>query len=155
MWIFHEAISRIRTHYNLVVKIEHHKDVLVSGRAEGRVVAEPNPMRHPIPLAVSPNVPVSYINRDPNQRGQQVVESMPVAALGRTPNVKYKGTHVIIKGERIGTLVTHLRTEREYIRVFETGGSRAASFNVDKINLCIVEPNNPCVCIRSVTSLMY
>lgn len=136
MWIFHEGVSRLRTEYDLIVKIDAHNDRDVSGRREGRVLADQSPLTHPIPLTTPPNVFVKFTD------GKQVtrIESLPVNALRTTAKLRNKGQHVIVKGEQVGTLVTHLRTQNGLAKVYAEGTHRLEAFLIQKERLCIVEP---------------
>ena len=142
MWIFHPKIARIRRDYDLVVRIEVHSEVEVAGKREGRVLADKSAPSHPIPTSQPASVMVRFVD------GKQAVriEEMEVGALMPTIRLKHKGTHVIFKGNKIGTIVNHTRTERGVARVFAEGSRRLEAFSIDKSKLCIVE--TPIVCER-------
>lgn len=139
MWIFDGAVSNIRKYYDLVVKIEAHSSSVISGKGEGRVLAEVDPLRHPIRKSVPPSVPVKFIDR--KRRGTPVIESLPVASLRPNLQLKDKGLHLIVKGERTGTLVTHIKTEGQRARVHEVNKPRHRAFWVEKRALCVLELN--------------
>ena len=92
MWIFHEKIAKIRKEYVLIMRIESHVLNSISGKREGRVLADPNAPSHPIPLTTPPTVLVKYNlsnrgasgGRDDNMR----VEALDVGCLGLTPRKK-------------------------------------------------------------------
>ena len=57
-----------------------------------------------------------------------------------TPSkLKDKGTHIVVKGPRIGSLVQHIKSERSMARVFAEGSVRMEAFAIEKTKLCIVE----------------
>lgn len=121
--------------YDLIVKINAHGDRDVSGRREGRILADKTPLSHPIPRTVPPFVYVKFNDGKQAER----VELMPVSALSITAKLKGKGTHIIVKGDLIGTIVNHIRTERGMARVFAEGTHRLEAFTIEKGKLCIVE----------------
>ena len=135
MWLFHRAIAQHRVKYNLVVKIEAHRDTHVSGMREGRVLAEPNPRHHPVPTTILPDVLVKFTDGKQRER----VEPIPVAALRPTSRLHNKGTHVIIKGELSGMLVTHVKSDGPLARVFAIGKPKSTAFYIEKNKLCIAE----------------
>ncbi|KLO04073.1 hypothetical protein SCHPADRAFT_948004 [Schizopora paradoxa] len=135
MWIFHPKVARLRRKYDLLIKIDFHKDWTVSGKREGRILSDTSAPSHPIPIETPATVLVKFTD------GKQVecIESLPVETLSPTSKLKVKGTHIIVKGDRIGTLVTHLRTERNSARVFADGQHRLETFSIEKHKLCIAE----------------
>ncbi|KLO13849.1 hypothetical protein SCHPADRAFT_344004 [Schizopora paradoxa] len=135
MWLFDERVAKHRRTFNLVVKIEYHRNTHVSGLREGRVLAEPNPLRHPLPTSTAPTVRVQY--SDDTQDGR--VEDMHVAALRMTSRLRDKGVHLVVKGERIGMLVTHIKSDFTMARVYPLGQHRSAAFYMEKGSLCVVE----------------
>ncbi|KLO12127.1 hypothetical protein SCHPADRAFT_891021 [Schizopora paradoxa] len=131
MWIFHEGVSRHRTKYNLVVKIESHREAAISGLREGRVLADPSPLVNPIRLTT----PTTVLVRVPDRRHRTRVESLHVASLRMTSKVKEKGLHVIVKGDKAGMLVVHLKSDGRMARVFEAGKHRSTAFYIEKQSL--------------------
>ncbi|KLO20424.1 hypothetical protein SCHPADRAFT_5924 [Schizopora paradoxa] len=135
MWLFADVVAKHRTRYNIVVKIEYHADAHVSGLREGRVLSDPNPLQNPLPLSTRPNVDVLYMDVFQQRR----VESMPVAALRPTSKMKEKGLHLIVKGERAGTLVIHLKSDGPMARVHAVCSHKSTAFHMEKSKMCIVE----------------
>ncbi|KLO11365.1 hypothetical protein SCHPADRAFT_475609 [Schizopora paradoxa] len=136
MWIFHEKIARIRRYYNLVIKIESHYLGTVSGLREGRVLADPNAPSHPLPLSSPlPKVLVRYTSK----RGTVEVEPMNVGCLGLTSRLQEKATHVVMRGEYVGLLVMHLKSDGFMARVVQLGMPNKCGFYIEKKALCVVE----------------
>lgn len=135
MWLFNPGIARVRKFYDLVIKIDSHKERDVSGRREGRVLAEPHPLAHPIPATIPPSVSVKFTDGKRIER----IELLPVKSLRTTAKLRDKGQHVIVEGERIGTLVNHIRTQNGLARVYAEGTHRLEAFLISKDKLCIVE----------------
>lgn len=135
MWIFDVRVSQLRRSYEFIIKIDAHDERDVSGRREGRILPDAYPMSHPIPATVPANVLVKFTDGKQNER----VESLPVSSLRTTAKLKDKGAHVIIKGDKIGTLVNHIRTQNGLARVVAEGSHRTDAFFIEKNKLCIVE----------------
>lgn len=135
MWIFHPRVAKLRHKYDLMVKIESHPERDVSGRREGRVLADVEALAHPIPSTTLASVLVHFTDGKSEERK----EFLPVSTLRPTAKLKDKGLHVVTKGEWIGTLVQHMRTERGRARVFPENGHRLEAFSIEKKKLCIVE----------------
>lgn len=146
MWIFHPGVARLRKQYDLIVKIECHEERDVAGRREGRVLAETTPLSHPFPNTIPPSVTVRFVDGKHVQR----TELLPVRALRVTAKLRNKGMHVITKGDRIGTLVNHIRTSKGLARVVADGADRLEAFSIEKGKMCIVEKS---MCVISTRSL--
>lgn len=93
------------------------------------------PLQHPVPIATTPNVLVRFTD----SKQQECIESMPVAALRQTSKLREKGTHVVVKGELVGTLVTHVKSDGPMARVYAVGKDRNSAFYIEKNKLCIAE----------------
>lgn len=128
-------MARLRKTYDLIIKIDAHEERDVSGRREGRVLAEQTPLAHPIPDTVPPSVSVKFVDGKQRER----IEFLPVSTLRPTAKLRDKGTHVIVHGDQTGTLVNHVRTQRGMARVFAEGTHRLEAFSIEKGKLCIVE----------------
>ena len=135
MWPFHPRVASARRKHDIVVKIIWHRENDISNRREGRVIAEPTPLSHPIPVSVPPTVPVRFVD----SKQQIRIEHMLVTSLTPTSKLKDKGTHIVVKGPRIGSLVQHIKSERSMARVFAEGSVRMEAFAIEKTKLCIVE----------------
>lgn len=134
MWLFHPRVAYARRNHDIIVKILWHRESEISGRREGRVLADPAALSHPIPSNVPATVLVKFI--DAKQRVR--VEHMSVSFLAPTSKLRDKGLHIVVKGPRMGSLVQHLKTERGMARVFAEG-VRMEAFAIEKGKLCIVE----------------
>lgn len=135
MWLFSASVAKHRTQYNIVVKIESHKSSRVSGLREGRVMIDPSPMRHPIPYLTPPTVTVMYTDS-----AQEVfVEQVHVSTLRTSPRLKEKALHLIVKGERAGTLVIHLKTDGPMARVHAVDKHKSTAFYIEKEKVCLLE----------------
>lgn len=135
MWLFADEVAKHRTKYNIVVQIGYHKNSRVSGLREGRVLSDPNPLKNPLPISTPPNVNVLYMD----SFQQRCIESMHVAALRPTSKMKEKGLHLIVKGERAGTLVVHLKSDGPMARVCAVGRHKSTAFHMEKSRMCVVE----------------
>lgn len=133
--MFNPGIAQIRRFYDLIIKIDAHNERDISGRREGRVLSDPNPLAHPIPTTIPPNVPVKFTDGKHAER----IELLHVNSLRPTMKLRDKGMHVIINGDQIGTLVNHIRTQNGLARVFAEGSHRLEAFLIEKGKLCIVE----------------
>lgn len=143
MWLFHAKVALLRKKYDFIMKIEAHRDCSISGIRIGRVLADQEALSHPIPITTPPNVLVGFtVGRNGKQKER--IESIHVSALGRKMHLQTKGTHVIIKGDMIGTLVTHLKSDGAYARVVVKGAVSALGFYIEKNHLCIVELSGAC-----------
>lgn len=134
MWLFHPRVAYARRNHDIIVKIMWHRESDISGRREGRVLADPAALSHPVPSTVPPTVLVKFV--DAKQRVRE--EHMSVTSLAPTSKLRDKGLHIVVKGPRMGALVKHLKTERGMARVFAEG-ARLESFAIEKGKLCIVE----------------
>lgn len=135
MWIFDKRVAQRRSTYMLAVKIFAHSDPDVSGRREGHILADEEPLSHPIPLSIAPQVRVRYRDR----RKKECTEWMPVAALRTTSKLKTGCKLLVIKGDRIGQVLDHLKTEVPLARVCVEGAPRTGAFHIEIANICVIE----------------
>lgn len=134
MWLFHPNIAALRKSNHFIVKIESHPDSEVSGRREGRVLMDEEPLTHPVPLSVPAEVKVEY---EVKKKNEKHVEMLPVGSLGVTrPRVKAR--HAIIYGPRVGDVVIYVRSDGDGAQVRKEGPTKDI-FYISKFNLCNIE----------------
>ena len=132
MWLFDERIALLRKTHCFLVKIAAHENPEVSGRRDGKVSADPNPLQHPILMTSSTDVEVKYHNQN-----KHFVEKMPTRNLA--PKLKSKARHAIIKGDKTGDVVIHLKTDGPDARVHLEGTPMKEGFRIVKEHICLIE----------------
>lgn len=134
MWLFDARIAELRKSHCFRVKIESHPDSDISGRREGRVLIDQEPLTHPIPRSIPANVHVEYAVKKKNEVR---VEMLPVNTLGVT-KPKVKARHAVIRGDRAGDTVIYIRSDKESGQVHKEG-ARQDIFYVAKSDICVLE----------------
>lgn len=134
MWLFDNKIANLRKVHAFLVKIETHRDYDVAGRRVGKVLPDANAPSHPLRLSSSVVVKVEY----KNAKGDVVVEDIPATNLS-PGQLKSKARMAIIKGDRVGDIVMHVKTDGPDARVYPEGDSSKNGFRVPKSNLCVIE----------------
>ncbi|KLO11350.1 hypothetical protein SCHPADRAFT_475005 [Schizopora paradoxa] len=134
MWIFHEKIAEVRKYYDLIVKFIALDKNIPRQPGDARVLADPNALQHPIPLSTPATVLVKF-----NVGEERRLESIPVSCLGLPAMMRNKKDYVVIKGDIVGMLVTHVRSEGSVACVVPMGAAKAHSFKIEKSILCGIE----------------
>lgn len=134
MWIFDKAIATLRKSYKFRVKIETHEKSDISGRHVCHVQKDEYPLTHPLPRLIPPKVLVEY-----TARGVNCTESIDVRCL-QTTRLVTKGKHAVIRGDRVGQIVIHKKTEAPLAQVYVEGTDRSKdAFRIDTSFLCVIE----------------
>lgn len=139
MWLFDRRIAELRKKYSFLIKIEDHRDRDVSGRRVGKVLPDATACdanARTLPLRKSENTDVMVEFQRGN--GRICVEAMPATKLV-AGQLKKKGRHAVIKGDRAGSVVMHLKTDLLDARVHLEGRSTKDGFRVKKGELCAIE----------------
>ncbi len=135
MWLFDERIAQLRKKFSFIIKIDVHSNRDVS-RREGRVLVDADALSHPLFESTPPDVFVEYTTAG----GELQVEKLPVTSLRPTAKLRSGARLAVIKGEHIGKVVIHIKTDLDDARVYIEGtDKRKDAFRVSKIFLCIIE----------------
>jgi len=132
MWLFDARVVQQRKTYNLVLKMAPRGND--EGR-EGRILADEGSLTHPIPKSIPANVLVKY----KDHKHVEHIESLPVSSLKATSRLQNGGMLLIVKGDRTGELVIHIKTDGLMARVQAEGTNRKSAFYIEKSKLCIAE----------------
>lgn len=136
MWLFDPLIAPLRSRYQFNVRIDYHVKNKIVG-SYGFTSIDPNPLQIPLAPGDSAEVEVEYV--DNVQR--LVSEKMAVANISAR-DTKSNMPHVIIKGDRIGSVVVFKRNERgkQNARVvFADPKSGDVSLVIARKDLCPVQ----------------
>lgn len=135
MWLFDQDVSKLRKTRKFIVHIDFHRNAKVSGQKTGKVAMDEFPLAFPLDDTQEASVLVEFT--DAHQH--RVEEIMPVKHLS-AKNTKAEHEHVIIHGERKGTIVRHIRNDKDRARVYVEGtNKRKDGFFVKQSDLCLVE----------------
>lgn len=133
MWLFDPAIAHHRMSRKFLVRIADHVEAGVVGKF-GKIDISDVPLVAQLSVNQCPVVTVGF--RDTHTRDR--TEEMKVACL--RPRCIPEGDHIIITGERKGTLVKHVKTKGKQARVYIPGTvQRKDGFYVVSTDLCAVE----------------
>lgn len=135
MWLFDPDVSNLRKIRKFVVHIDYHHSAKVSGQKTGKVAIDEFPMVFPLDETQEAAVFVEFTDA----RQNSLEEMMPAKHLS-AKNTKAEHEHAIIRGERKGTLVWHIRNDKDRARVYVEGtNKRKDGFFVLQTDLCLVE----------------
>lgn len=134
MWLFEPNIARLRKTCVFIVKIESHRDHNVSGQKEGRVLKDSDARSHPLLKSAEVDVMVEY----KDGKGQTRVEPMSAFNL-KAGRLRTGARLAIIRGDRVGEIVIHLKTDIEDARVYAEGTDKKKGFRIKKTHLCVIE----------------
>lgn len=111
MWVFDPAIAEHRKKYKILVKVWSSEDQSL-GRRNAKIVTSESPAMFPLNELEEAVVEIEYTDN----KSRPVMKTVPVKHL-LPGDVKTKGEHIIISGERKGTIVKHIRTTDPNVRV--------------------------------------
>ncbi|KLO05325.1 hypothetical protein SCHPADRAFT_947010 [Schizopora paradoxa] len=99
-----------------VMHINNHRSAKIAGVKTGRVAVDNSPLKFPLSTSQAAEVLVEFTDA----RSNELREMIPVKDLS-PKHTKAGEEHVIIRGDKMGSLVLHIRNKRDRARVYFEG----------------------------------
>lgn len=135
MWLFDPRVAEIRKEYDVLVKIK----VLDGDASAGRRTASVMKTEEPQSLSqLTVHAPAQVTIEYTDKKGRNKTVDIEARALD-IQDPKNGCELVVIKGEHMGRIVRHAKTQGDKVRVHLTNGNEKKTVTLQKANVCPVK----------------